>query len=191
MHTRRKIFQLGLGLATAGAATALPGVAKASINFEFPRARPASLEGGRTLQVVNLHTGEKVSATYWENGQYLTDGLSELNHVLRDHRTGDVIDMDPSLMDLLVNLRERLGSGEAFHIISGYRSPKTNAMLRSSSSGVAKKSFHMLGQAVDIRLPDRSSSDIRRVAMAMERGGVGYYPKSDFVHIDTGHVRSW
>jgi len=172
------------------------GSAQASISVTqgyslLRRTAQTSLRGGRSLELLNLHTGERVTATYWENGRYLPDGLAEINNLLRDHRTGDISEMDPELLDLLVQVRDKLETNAPFHIISGYRSPKTNAMLASHSNGVAKKSFHMQGKAVDIRVPSRSSSSVRQVARTLQRGGVGYYPRSDFVHVDTGNVRYW
>ena len=145
----------------------------------------------RTLSFDNLHTDEKLRVTYWKNGHYVPDALREINYILRDFRTGDVTSMDRDLLNLLVALQRRVGSTRPFEIISGYRSPATNAMLHEQSGGVAKHSMHMEGKATDIRLADRSLKDIRRAAIMLGRGGVGYYPKSDFVHVDTGKVRKW
>ena len=110
--------------------------------------------------------------------------------MLRDHRADEATDMDPALFDWMVSLQERLG-GDEFHIISGYRAPKTNAAMRREGRGVAKKSYHMKGQAIDLRMPGVKTSDIRDLARTDQLGGVGYYSKSDFVHIDTGRVRTW
>ncbi len=145
----------------------------------------------RQLAFHHLHTGEKVKLTYWAEGKYLPDSLQEINHLLRDHRTGDTAQIDRQLMDLLFNLQTRLESQGEFQIISAYRSPKTNRMLRSKSSGVAKKSFHMQGKAMDIRLSGADLKHLRRAALALKSGGVGYYPKSNFIHVDTGPVRHW
>jgi uncharacterized protein YcbK (DUF882 family) len=145
----------------------------------------------RQLGFVNLHTGEKCSAVYWENGQYIPDALAAFNHVLRDHRSGKSHPMDAKLFDLLVTLHKGVESNASFQIISGYRAPESNAMLHAKSSGVANHSLHMEGKAVDIRLPDRSLALLRRSALAMQKGGVGYYPESNFVHVDTGRVRRW
>ncbi len=147
--------------------------------------------GERRLAFHNLHTGESAKIVYWANGKYLHDGLSEINHILRDHRTDEVKAMSPQLMDLLYSLRARLDTRQPFHVISGYRSPATNAMLHASSDGVAKQSLHMQGMAIDIRVPGSQLTRVRKAALAMRQGGVGYYPSSDFLHVDTGRVRSW
>ena len=145
----------------------------------------------RSLAVVNLHTGEKLKATYWEAGRYLPDALSAMNRVLRDHRTGEVHEMAPSLLDLVSTLRERLDTSETVQIISGYRSPKSNAALHAQSSGVATRSLHMQGQALDIRIAGIDLTRLRDAALAMKAGGVGFYPGSNFVHVDIGRVRRW
>ncbi len=146
----------------------------------------------RRLSFHNLHTGERVSAVYWSQGIYVEDGLAEINHVLRDFRNDQVTQMDPQLMDLLHQLRTTVGvTNKPFEIISGYRSPATNAMLRAKSSGVAKRSLHMEGKATDIRIAGLDLGHLRKAALSLKAGGVGYYPKSGFVHVDTGAVRSW
>jgi uncharacterized protein YcbK (DUF882 family) len=145
----------------------------------------------RTLRLYNTHTGERVRATYWADGDYVTEGLTVVNQVLRDFRTGDVFPIDPALLDLLHALQAQTGVDNDFHVISGYRSPGTNALLRVRSTGVAEHSLHMDGKAIDIRLPGVALGDLRRAAMALRRGGVGYYPQSDFVHVDTGPIRHW
>ena len=145
----------------------------------------------KSLSFYNTHTGEKLKTTFWAEGIYIPESIAEINHILRDHRNGQAAQMDLELFDLLYAIRSNLGSNEAFHIISGYRSPQTNAKLAKNSSGVAKKSLHMQGKAIDINLPGRNLSDLRKVALAMKQGGVGYYPASDFVHVDVGRVRSW
>jgi uncharacterized protein YcbK (DUF882 family) len=147
--------------------------------------------GERTLSLVSTHTNEKLKATYWRNGAYDKGALRDIDHVLRDHRTGEVARMDTDLLDLLVELHRRTGSRKPFQIISGYRSPKTNAMLASASGGVAKRSLHMDAKAIDIRLADVALSDLRQAALGMKAGGVGYYKKSNFIHVDTGRVRQW
>ena len=154
-------------------------------------AAPKVSTGSRSLSFLNLHTGEKVAADFWSKGALLPDGLAEISHVLRDHRTDEAWPIDPKLLDLLHRLRSRMESTAPFHVISGYRSPKTNAMLRQNSGGVAKRSYHMQGRAIDIRLPGMRLPDMRRAALGLRGGGVGYYPKSGFLHIDTGPVRQW
>jgi uncharacterized protein YcbK (DUF882 family) len=177
---RRRVLAFGLGAAALAIAGPLQGALAAM---------PQS--GERTLGLVSTHTNEKIVATYWRNGVYDDGALKDISHVLRDHRTGDVAPMDPNLLDLLVELHHRSGSRKAFQVISGYRSPKTNALLASASGGVAKRSLHMDAKAIDIRLHDVALSDLRQAALGMKAGGVGYYKKSDFVHVDTGRVRQW
>jgi uncharacterized protein YcbK (DUF882 family) len=148
--------------------------------------------GAREIAFENLHTGETLRATYWENGAYVDGALGEIDRILRDFRTGEVAPIDPALIDLLVALRGTVESDKAFGVISGYRSPRTNAMLRSTGGGgVARRSLHTVGMAIDIRLPGVRLKDLRTAALSLKRGGVGYYPKSNFVHVDTGRVRFW
>ena len=145
----------------------------------------------RVLTFDHLHTGERLEVEYFAAGSYLPDALDAVNRVLRDFRTGDAGTMDPALLDLLHALRERTGSRRPYEIISGYRSPATNRMLHERSSGVAAKSLHMSGQAIDIRVADVPLARLRDAALSLQRGGVGFYPGSDFVHVDTGRVRAW
>jgi uncharacterized protein YcbK (DUF882 family) len=148
--------------------------------------------GPRSLAFDNLHTGETLKAVYWENGAYVPQALGAIDHILRDFRTGDVRPIAPPLLDLLANLQSGLGAHGAFGVISGYRSPATNAKLqREGGGGVASHSFHMKGMAIDIRLPGVGLDRLREAARALGRGGVGYYPQSDFVHVDIGPVRHW
>jgi uncharacterized protein YcbK (DUF882 family) len=177
---RRRALGFGLGVMALGIASPLRGALAALPN-----------SGVRSLGFVNTHTNEKILATYWKDGVYDKGALKDINYVLRDHRTGEIARMDPQLLDLLVELHRRTGSRKAFQIISAYRSPKTNAMLASASGGVAKHSMHMEAKAVDIRLYDVKLADLRDTALGMKAGGVGYYAKSDFVHVDTGRVRRW
>lgn len=153
-------------------------------------ARPA--QGVKTLSLYNLHTTEKIQAPFWENGHYLRDAIEEISYVLRDHRTGDRKIMDKRLLEYLHNLQNTVGSHRQIEVISGYRSPKTNRMLHSrDNKGVAKKSFHVQGRAIDIRLSDVELKHLRQAAIQLRLGGVGYYPTSNFLHIDTGRVRNW
>jgi uncharacterized protein YcbK (DUF882 family) len=128
---------------------------------------------------------------YYGQGGYDSVTLARVNHFLRDFRTGEVHAIDPGVLDILYAVRSRAGRDDPFHVISGYRSPATNAFLHSHSSGVSKHSLHMVGQAIDVRLPGFPTRKLRDIALAMGRGGVGYYSASDFVHLDTGRVRSW
>jgi uncharacterized protein YcbK (DUF882 family) len=177
---RRRVLAFGLGAAALAIASPLKGALAA-----LPQS------GERTLGLVSTHTNEKIMATYWRNGVYDNGALKDINHVLRDHRSGDVAEMDPNLLDLLAELHRRTGSRKAFQVISGYRSPKSNALLASASGGVAKRSLHMDAKAIDIRLHDVALNDLRQAALSMKAGGVGYYKKSDFIHVDTGRVRQW
>jgi uncharacterized protein YcbK (DUF882 family) len=177
---RRRFLKLGL-------LAALPFM---SAGLRLPEA--FALEGQkRILSLYNTHTGEALSTVYWESGEYLKPSLSKINHILRDHRTNEVISMDPSLLDLLHAIHLKAGTEEPFHIISGYRSPRTNAFLCEQNQGVVKNSLHLCGKAADIRLPGYELSHLRRVATNLREGGVGYYPRSDFVHVDVGRVRYW
>lgn len=145
----------------------------------------------RELSFYNTHTGEKLSTTFWSDGNYLDDGIEEISWLLRDHRADASSDMDPKLLDLLHQLQTKVGHQGEFHVISGYRSPATNDMLAKQSSGVAKRSYHMLGQAIDVRLPGFDTRQLRQAAIELKGGGVGYYSSSDFVHLDVGRVRYW
>ena len=139
----------------------------------------------------NQHTGEKFSGTYRVGNRYLPEAFADINHILRDFRTGDEFPIDPRTVDILYMIQNKLDTTSGFEILSGYRSPKTNAMLYRTSSGVAKNSLHMTGQAIDLRLAGFSTSTVRDAARSLKAGGVGYYPKSGFVHVDTGKVRHW
>jgi uncharacterized protein YcbK (DUF882 family) len=166
-------------LALAAPAMALPG-----LTF-------AMTSGPRRLRFYHTHTGEKLDVVYHEGSSYLPDAMAELNRVLRDHRSGEVTDMDAGLLDFLHAAQQRLGSSGTYEIISAYRSPKTNEMLRRQGHGVAKWSMHLQGKAIDVRLKDASTRDLRDAGIELARGGVGYYSKSNFVHLDTGRVRRW
>ena len=147
--------------------------------------------GHRTLSFEHTHTGEKLKLTYFERGNYIKDALQEINYLLRDFRTEDIHPIDTALLDQLFDLKQTLALNKPFHILSGYRSPITNARLRKHSHGVAEHSYHMQGMAIDIRVEGVSSKTIRNTALAMAQGGVGYYPRNNFVHLDTGRYRSW
>ena len=146
----------------------------------------------RALSLHHLHTDEKISVVYREGDHYKRSALQQLNFFMRDFRTGDTMPMDPQLMDLLYDVKVSLGDPDArFEILSAYRTPKTNAMLRAEGHKAARNSLHLYGMALDIRFPDLGTSYIRDAALSLGRGGVGYYPSSDFVHVDTGAVRAW
>jgi uncharacterized protein YcbK (DUF882 family) len=147
----------------------------------------------RELSFYHTHTGKRLNVVYKRDGEFLGSALDEINAFLSDFRTGDIVEMDPELLDLIYDVRASLGSDGTYQIISAYRSPKTNEMLRnrSASSGVATKSHHILGKAIDVRLEGVKTAELRDAALQLQRGGVGFYEKSDFVHMDTGRVRRW
>jgi uncharacterized protein YcbK (DUF882 family) len=171
-------------------ATVLARLALAAVLFAGPAAGVGAAED-RTLSFVHTHTRERITVTYWSDGAYRDAALADLRQFLRDFRTGDSHDMDAALFDILYALKQETGTTEPFQVISAYRSPRSNSMLRSAGRGVAEGSLHMQGRAMDIRLADVKSSRVRDVALELKRGGVGYYAKSDFVHVDTGRVRRW
>jgi uncharacterized protein YcbK (DUF882 family) len=148
-------------------------------------------QAARSVAFTNLHTGESLSATYWEAGAYVPDALQALNHILRDHRTGEVHEIAPGLFDLVAALRERVETSAVVQVISGYRSPATNASLHARSDGVATHSLHMRGQATDLRIAGVELGRLRDAAWALQGGGVGFYPASQFVHVDVGRIRHW
>ena len=145
----------------------------------------------RRISLYNTHTGESIDTCYYDRGAYCPDALDRINHILRDHRANKEQPIDLRLLDALYAVRQKVRSKTPFHVISGYRSPATNAMLRKTSNGVARISFHTKGQAIDIRLPGYQTHRLRDVCIAMQSGGVGYYGDSDFVHLDTGPIRTW
>ena len=178
--SRRDFLTAGL---TVTAACFLPYKALAAVSDIFlPE---------KALSLYNTHTGEDLKAVFWSDGAYLPQTLNEINHILRDHRTGEEKEIDTGLFELLFDLSQKLQSREPFHIISGYRSPQTNSTLNAASSGVARNSLHIKGMAIDVRLPGHELKTLKRAALDLRGGGVGYYPSSDFVHVDVGRVRYW
>jgi uncharacterized protein YcbK (DUF882 family) len=173
---------LKLGLITTGALLN-PLSALAALD---PRSKPV-----RTLAFYNTHTNERLNVCYRRNGQYDIEALSKINYILRDHRSGDIKAIDVQLLELLHTIALKTNLQAPFHVISGYRSLATNQSLRKKSSGVASRSMHLMGKAIDIRVPGFSTRQLRNVARKMKAGGVGYYPKSEFVHLDIGRVRYW
>lgn len=145
----------------------------------------------RELTFYHTHTGERLHVVYARNGHYFDPALAEIGTFLADFRTGDSHPIDPALLDFIFEVRATLGGRGTFEVISAYRSPQTNEMLRGESSGVATNSLHLVGKAIDIRLTGVELVELRDTAIGMQRGGVGYYPASGFVHLDTGRVRSW
>ncbi len=163
----------------------------AAVALTGPGRALAGMTSARSVSMLNTHTGEQLSVEYYRAGSYCAESLGQLNHLLRDHRSGEVAAIDRRLFDLLHDSAALAGREPRFEIISGYRSPVTNAMLNARSNGVARKSLHMQGQAIDVRLVGYRTDRLRDLALSMQAGGVGYYRKSDFVHIDTGRVRTW
>ncbi|MGA0539076.1 YcbK family protein [Neotabrizicola sp. VNH66] len=145
----------------------------------------------RRIRMYSGRTGESMDTIYWIEGEYIPEVLKEVNHFMRDWRTGDALKMDPRNLDIMAASHRLMDVSEPYMLLSGYRSPKTNAMLRSKSSGVAKNSLHMVGQAADLRLKSRSVGQMAKAAAACAAGGVGRYSRSNFVHMDCGAVRSW
>jgi len=156
-----------------------------------PTSSSEPAEEVRHLSFYHTHTLEELSVTYYVDGEYVASAFSKLKHFLRDFRTGDEVEMDPGVFDILFDIQQRSGSTGVYQVISAYRSPATNEMLRSGSGGVAKNSQHLLGKAIDVRLTDLDTAELRDVALSLKRGGVGYYSESDFVHVDIGRVRRW
>ena len=174
---------LGYG-ALATAAAMVPGTAQAAVSK-----RPE-----RVLSFFHTHTGERLKIAYCCDGIYQPEALSQLNHLLRDFRVDQEKPIDPKLFDLLHELGGTLETDQPYHIISGYRSAETNTMLRErggAHTGVASSSLHMVGKAIDIRLPGVKLDHLRSAAASLKLGGVGFYPSSNFVHVDTGRVRYW
>ena len=145
----------------------------------------------RLLSFYNLHTCEYLKVCYFRDGRYQPQALQQIDHILRDHRTGEVKSIHRPLLELLFEISGQLKPPARFHVISGYRSPATNAKLRTRSTGVAGGSLHIQGKAIDIRVPGMATSRLHRLCLELKKGGVGYYPKSNFVHVDTGRIRSW
>lgn len=145
----------------------------------------------RSLRFYNTHTGETLRTMFWAEGEFIPDALQDINRLLRDHRSNTVAPIDPELIVLLNKVSTQFGSNNVIHVISGYRSPETNRKLAEASGGVAKHSMHLEGKAIDVRIPGYDLNDLRKAALAQKRGGVGYYPDSKFVHMDTGRVRHW
>jgi uncharacterized protein YcbK (DUF882 family) len=170
----------------------LSAAASALLTFaSAPMQGAAAFGETRTLSFFHTHTRESLTVTFRRNGQVDEGALSQLNWFLRDWRVEKPAQMDPRLFDILWEVYRESGSSQPINIISAYRSPETNGALRRRSSGVAEHSQHMLGKAMDIRLPDVETGRLRAIAMKMQYGGVGYYPSSAFVHVDTGNVRAW
>jgi len=168
-------------LLTALGVSAAPGLVRAA----------ASSNSELRLNLYNLHTAEHVDTVFWENGQYNVDGLASINNLLRDHRTGGIVQIDPRLLSIVYLVNAKLHNNHPISVISGYRSSETNRKLAITNSGVARNSYHIKGRAIDLRIEGIESKAIRDAALKLRVGGVGYYEKSDFVHLDTGPRRYW
>jgi uncharacterized protein YcbK (DUF882 family) len=177
---RRNILKMGLVGILASVTPLLASAPAKAANFSSWR-----------VSFRQSHTGESFSGVYRVGNRYLPEAFDRLNYVLRDFRTDEVFPMDPRVLDIMCLLQQKVGGGRPLEVLSGYRSPQTNNTLRHVSTGVARNSFHMYGQALDIRVKGYSTSKLRSMAKGLKAGGVGYYPKSDFVHVDTGQIRSW
>jgi len=178
MNKRRSFLKSSVAVASA---LALPALARASI------AAPHE----RSLRFYNTHTGETLRTMFWAEGQFIPEALQDINRLLRDHRNDKIAAIDPELMLLLERVSSQFSNHEVIHVISGYRSPETNQLLAEASGGVAKHSMHIEGKAIDLRIPGRDLERLHKAALALKGGGVGYYPTSQFVHMDTGRVRHW
>lgn len=187
MTTSTKKSVTRRGLLSAFAATTLVAAPTYSNAFGL-------LRGAGDIRRLSMHsgrTGERVDTIYWIEGEYIPEAMAEINRFVRDWRTNDVIKFDTRTVDILAASHRMLDTDTPYLLLSGYRSPKTNAMLRSKSRSVARNSLHMRGQAADIRLPGRSVTQISKAAISCSAGGVGRYSRSNFVHVDCGDVRVW
>lgn len=175
--TRRTVIALAL-VAVAGTASVTPP-------------EPVRAADARQLSFYHTHTRLSLEVVYYANGEYVDSALDEINRFLKDFRTGETAEINPGLLDLLHDVRNELGPEATIEVISAYRSPQTNDMLRATTAGVAKNSQHVTGNAIDVRLRGIRTTALRDTAIRLQRGGVGFYPKSDFVHMDMGPVRAW
>lgn len=177
---RREFLKLSVGAFTA---TFLP--------LQTLAATLPKTDSRRRLSFYNTHTRESIDICYFDQGAYCSDAFDQINYILRDHRAHEMHPIDVRLLDQLYAIKRKVRPKTPFYVISGYRSPATNSMLRQKTTGVARRSYHTKGQAIDIRLPGYRTERLRDLCLAMKSGGVGYYAKSDFVHLDTGPVRCW
>lgn len=185
MNQRRSFLKTSAVLASALSVPAFSRAATAA------RTEPLAAPHERTLRLYNTHTGESLRSIFWAEGEFVPEALVDINKLLRDHRSNTIAPIDPQLLLLLDKVSARFGSRQLLHVISGYRSPETNQMLAAHSDGVARHSMHLEGKAIDVRMPGHDLRSLHRAAMAAKGGGVGYYPESQFVHLDTGRPRHW
>lgn len=201
MQAARRQVMFGFG--AAAAAAAIPSVLQGEIIRRVPLVAPSTVApaapailtraaaDARRIVLHNLHTGDRFDEVYFAQGSYVPDAMAEAQRVLRDWRNGEEHFMDPKLFDVLHGVAGKLETNRPFQIISGYRSPATNAMLHARSSGVASRSQHMLGKASDIRVDGVDLNNVHKAALSLKAGGVGLYPVSNFVHVDVARVRTW
>ena len=182
---RRRFLQYGLALAGTGAGLL------AATGVRADAAAGAADAPPRRVKLVNLHTAEELETEYAAAGGYDAEAMAAIARLLRDFRSGEQHAIDPMLLDVLFDVAAAAGADPVFGVISGYRSPQTNELLRSRSGGVALRSLHMEGRAIDVRLIGVACTDLAACGLGLGRGGVGFYDRSDFVHLDTGAVRSW
>lgn len=179
VHSHRRRFLMNVGVATAGLILG-------------PELARAAAKKDRLLMMTNPHTGEKIRTVYWTpTDGYIRESLASVSHFMRDFRQNRVKAIDPALLDIVHAISLNIGSKRKFEVMSGYRSPKTNRMLARRSRNVAKKSYHMRGQAMDFQVKNISSRNLRKIALALKAGGVGYYPGARYIHVDSGKVRQW
>jgi uncharacterized protein YcbK (DUF882 family) len=185
----KKISQY-LRIATALVSLLVLGVTLPASRSTTPSSTPDNQD--HRLFLYNTHTAERIDIVYRRGDQYISSALSKLDYFLRDHRTGDIRHFDPRLYDILSDLTSSVGHPDAeIDIVCGYRTPATNESLRVHATGVAKNSLHIQAEAIDLRMPGIKTLELRQAALNLHRGGVGYYPHSDFIHVDTGRVRQW
>src|SRR6202142_1897211 len=193
----RQLCRLTRQLWTLGALLVLvsPTGLRAQSREASPQTSPSTSPGpirDHALSLYNLHTGERIEVVFRHGDQFVPGALSKLDYFLRDHNTNEIRHFDPRLYDILSDLTASVGHpGAEIDIVCGYRTPSTNATLRAHTTGVAKNSLHIQADVIDLRMPGVNTLTLRRAALALHRGGVGYYPHSDFIHVDTGRVRQW
>ena len=204
IKSRRHFLKVSLATSSAPivSTVTLPLIARAAQAEHFPETEAEGVLAqvvtsdhpfgpDRALTLLNVHTGERYEGPFWSRGRFVRAGMQKISHLLRDFRLGESMPMDPLVVDFMHNVYSQVDTDEPIQILSGYRSPETNARLARKSSDVAPKSLHMTGQAIDFRIPGTPARKLRNLAIATQRGGVGYYGESDFIHIDTGPVRAW
>jgi uncharacterized protein YcbK (DUF882 family) len=187
MNQRRSFLKSSAVLASVLGAPAIRTSAKTLPDAPVSPVAPNE----RIVRLYNTHTGESLRTIFWAEGEFIPEAMQDINKLLRDHRNNKISAIDPKLLVLLDRISAQYGSHPTVHVISGYRSPETNEMLHEKTGGVAKHSLHMEGKAIDVRIPGQDLAKLHKIVMAQKAGGVGYYPDSQFVHMDVGRVRYW